>query len=381
MGNIFNDFELLDCINLDEMMWEPAGVQVCVVSTTASLTLTGHAPSCTALGVAIPKASLAITAHAPTVHNIGVYVPAASITLTGHAPSYFQGFITEIPAGHLTVAAWPPVNVSGTPQIPTASVNLTAYAPVCGVAQVYVQGGHLTVTGYNPTYILNQIMSITTAGSLVLAGFAPSFGPAAVIIPLASVLEIAAYSPAQSWSLGVNALYKKQTIFQCILTGAADGLDDLLIPISSFQSTVRDGDPTYLACVIPNSINYIADISARTNGDIVIKQGYKLYDGSIQAEEIIRVDYENLQDARGGRSASATISGHKTTSSSSPTSVELEEVTYYGLQANGKRTFRAKPDIFLRVGDTAVYDTESIIIGQISYTVDTRQAIMQVTEK
>lgn len=379
--NILNDFKLLDFINLDEMIWEPAGVQVCVISATASLTLTGYAPSCVTLGVAIPKAGLTVTAYAPTVYNAGVYIPAASIALTGHAPEYFQGFITEVPTGNLKVAAWPPVNVSGTPQIPTAHIILTAYAPICGVSQVYVPIGHVTLTGHNPTYILSQILNISAPGLLVLAGFAPSFGPAAAIIPKASGLEIAAYSPAQSWSLGVNALYKKQTIFQCILTGAADGLEDLVIPISSFQSTVRDGDPTYLACVIPDSINYIADISARTNGDIVIKQGYKLYDGSIQAEEIIRVDYENLQDARGGRSASATISGHKTTSSSSPKSVELEEVTYYGLQTNGKRTFRAKPDIFLRVGDTAVYGTESIIIGQISYTVDTRQAIMQVTEK
>jgi len=312
MGNIFNDFELLDFINLDEIIWEAAGSQDVVLSAVAGLSISGHAPTCIILGASIPKGTISITGYAPTLEETAI--PAAEITLTGHNPSHCQ------------------------------------------------------------------LLDITAAGSLVLAGFAPSYGPAAAIIPLASGLEIAAYSPTQSWFLGVNALYKKQTIFQCILTGAVDGLTDLVIPISSFQSTVRDGDPTYLACVIPNSIDYIADISARTNGDIIIKQGYKLHDGSIQAEEIIRVDYENLQDARGGRSASATISGHKTTSSSSPKSVELEEATYYGLQANGKRTFRAKPDIFLRVGDTAVYDTESITVGQISYNVDTRQAIMQVTE-
>jgi hypothetical protein len=55
-------------------------------------------------------------------------------------------------------------------------------------------------------------------------------------------------------------------------------------------------------------------------------------------------------------------------------------VSYYGLQANGKRTFRADPDLFLRVGDTAVYGAESIVVDQISYSVGERQAIMQVTE-
>jgi len=375
--NIFNDFELLDFINLDEIMWEAGGTQeTTVISTTASLLVTGHAPSCVTLGVVIPAGSISIQAYAPTQIAYYALIPTAHIDLSGHAP-IIGSELVEIPSCTLALTGYAPSTFCVV-SIPQASLTLTGYNPLFGPAFADIPAAGITLTGHNPSNY--QILNITAAGSLVLAGFAPSYGPAAAIIPLASGLEIAAYSPTQSWSLGVNALYKKQTIFQCILTGAADGLDDLIIPISSFQSTVRDGDPTYLACVIPDSINYIADISARTNGDIIIKQGYKLYDGSIQAEEIIRVDYENLQDARGGRSASATISGHKTTSSSSPKSVELEEVTYYGLQVNGKRTFRAKPDIFLRVGDTAVYGTESIIIGQISYTVDTRQAIMQVTE-
>lgn len=375
--NIFNDFEMLDFINLDEMMWEAGGTQeTTVISTTASLLVTGHAPSCVTLGVVIPAGSISIQAYTPTQVGNYALIPTAHIDLFGHAP-IIGSELVEIPSCTLALTGYAPSTFC-VASIPQASLTLTGRNPLFGPAFADIPAAEITLTGHNPSHY--QILDISAPGSLVLAGFAPSFGPAAAIIPLASGLEIAAYSPTQSWSLGVNALYKKQTIFQCILTGAADGLDDLIIPISSFQSTVRDGDPTYLACVIPNSINYIADISARTNGDIVIKQGYKLYDGSIQAEEIIRVDYENLQDARGGRSASATISGHKTTNSSSPKSVELEEVTYYGLQTNGKRTFRAKPDIFLRVGDTAVYGTESIIIGQISYTVDTRQAIMQVTE-
>jgi len=375
--NIFNDFELLDFINLDEMMWEAGGTQeTTVISTTASLLVTGHAPSCVTLGVVIPAGSISIQAYAPTQIAYYALIPTAHIDLSGHAP-IIGSELVEIPSCTLALTGYAPSTYCVV-SIPQASLTLTGHNPLFGPAFADIPATGIVLTGHNPSHC--QLLDITAAGSLVLAGFAPSYGPAAAIIPLASGLEIIAYSPTQGWSLGLNARYKMQSIFQCILTGAADGLEDLVIPISSFQSTVRDGDPTYLACVIPDSINYIAKISARTNGDIVIKQGYKLYDGSIQAEEIIRVDYENLQDARGGRSASATISGHKTTSSSSPKSVELEEVTYYGLQANGKRTFRAKPDIFLRVGDTAVYGTESIIIGQISYTVDTRQAIMQVTE-
>lgn len=375
--NIFNDFELLDFINLDEIMWEAGGTQeTTVISTTASLLVTGHAPSCVTLGVVIPAESISIQAYAPTQIAYYALIPTAHIDLFGHAP-IIGSELVEIPSCSLALTVYAPSTYCVV-SIPQASLTLTGHNPLFGPAFADIPAAEITLTGHNPSNY--QILNITAVGSLVLAGFAPSFGPSAAIIPLASGLEIAAYSPTQSWFLGVNALYKKQTIFQCILTGAADGLEDLVIPISSFQSTVRDGDPSYLACVIPNSLSYIIDIMARTNGDIVIKQGYKLYDGSIQAEEIIRVDYENLQITRGGRSDSATISGHKTISSSSPKSVNLEEVSYYGLQTDGKRTFRAKPDIFLRVGDTAVYGAESIVVGQISYIVDTRQAIMQVTE-
>lgn len=355
MGNIFNDFELLDFINLDEIIWEAAENQDVVLSAAASLSVSGHAPTCIMLGASIPKAAISITGHAPIIGNELVEIPSCSLVLTGYAPSTFCVVL-----------------------IPAASLTLTGHNPLFGPVFADISAAGLTLTGYDPSHY--QILNITTAGALILTGFAPSFGPSAAIIPLASGLEIAAYSPAQNWVLGINARYKMQSIFQCILTGDVDGLADLLIPISSFQSTVRDGDPSYLACVIPNSVAYVADIIARTNGDIVIKKGYKLDDGSIQAEEICRVDYESLQIARGAHNDSATISGHKTTSSSNPKSITLTEVSYYGLQVDGKRTYRAQPDLFLRVGDTAVYGAESIVVGQISYIVDARLAIMQVTE-
>jgi hypothetical protein len=243
-----------------------------------------------------------------------------------------------------------------------------------------------TKFGSNIDAINNADIPITLDVDGLIDNIAPSASVAAtfdaeiVIPPPVAGITVAPYNPSYSWApVGAN-FFTLQTVYQCILTGDADSLDDLIIPISSFQSTQRDGDPSYLSCVFPNSVNYIAGIAARPNGDIVVKKGYRYSDGTMNLEEICRADYESLQINRGGRSDSATISGHKTTASSSPASRTLTGVSYYGLQTDGKRTFRAEPDLFLRVGDTAVYGSESIIVGQIAYYVDATLATMQITE-
>jgi len=265
----------------------------------------------------------------PSLSGERSLIPAAGIGISGKSPHY---------------------NVYG---IPSAGIGIQAFAP----------------------YRFNDV----PVAGISIEGKVPSIGSGPYPIPVSSV-AVAARNPSYTWVPPVSELYKMQVVYLCILEGSADGLDDLAIPISSFQSIQRDGDPSYLSCVIPNSLAYIEDILARTNGDIVVKKGYKFADGTINAEEICRADYESLQIMRGGRNDSATITGHKTISSTASKYRELTNVSYYGLQEDGKRTFRADPDLFLRVGDLATYNDDIVIVGQISYIVNDRQATMQVTE-
>jgi hypothetical protein len=63
--------------------------------------------------------------------------------------------------------------------------------------------------------------------------------------------------------------------------------------------------------------------------------------------------------------------------------VTVEGVSYYCLQADGKRRVRALLDLFLRIGDTCVYGSgasDYMTVGYITYTVIVNQAIMEVTE-
>lgn len=256
--------------------------------------------------------------------------------------------------------------------VPCAQLDIIAHAPSYNVYAV--PAAVLSMTAVAP-YRHKEI----PAASFTLESHVPLFGSGPYPVPVAALIA-AGINPAYIWTPSVSNRYKMQTIYQCILTGSTDGLDDLVIPISSFQSTLRDGDPSYLACVIPGSVDWIADIQARTNGEIIVKKGVKYHDGTINAEEICRVDYESLQLNRGGRSDSATLSGHKTVSAGTAKIRALSEVSYYGIQADGKRVFRAAPDLFLRVGDQATYNGQMIVVGQIQHMVNATMAMMQVTE-
>jgi len=304
--------------------------------------------------------------------------PPASLILSGHAPTWWFASV-NINTGHLVLTPHVPSQMSGQGVILNAAhLELSAHPPAFGILFSIINQAHLIITPHFPVCFEMPHVTIP-AQHIILSAYAPVWGHISQPIPLASLI-LSKHNPFHSWSISANQRVSLQNVYLCVLTGDADGVADLIIPMSSFQSTMRDGDPSYLACVIPNSIDYIAAIQARTHGDIVVRKGYRFSDGTTQTEEICRVDYESLQIDRGGRSDSATISGHKTTSSTSPKNINLAEVSYYGLQANGKRTYRAAPDLFLRVGDTAIYGAESITVGQISYQASTRQAIMQVTE-
>jgi hypothetical protein len=349
-------------------------------------------------GAFVPTKSLAMATHVPKWSHTNAHISCTEITVTPYEPTFVEGAFVAVPCAHLVLdahaAAWGEVSRS----VPPASLTITAHAPDLqysnsvpithlvltaletswGIHAVTVSNASLILTPRAP-YMTPTIVQDIPSAHLVLTARATAWGEVSCSVPQTS-LELSGHQPYQSWSLSKNRLATLQNIYLCVLTGVDDGVADLIIPISSFQSTMRDGDPSYLACVVPNSIDFVAAIAARPNGDIVIRKGYKFSDGTTQTEEICRVDYESLQISRGAHSDSAILSGHKTITSTDPKSVTLANTSFYGLQADGKKTFRADPDLFLRVGDTAVYGAESIIVEQISYMVSDRQAVMQITE-
>jgi len=170
-----------------------------------------------------------------------------------------------------------------------------------------------------------------------------------------------------NWSAWLRAnLEKAVPRFYFTLTGAEDGEEDAEIPISSFQGRFRDGEPSYLAVVIP-TLDYADQINARPNGQLVVEMAY-LVDGEESVrEEVCRVDFEEIRSDEGGRSESVTLSGHRTETWAGQ-SVTLTGISYKSV-SGGKIRVRCFPDLYLRPGDTVTAGEDEFTAGLVTYAV------------
>lgn len=185
--------------------------------------------------------------------------------------------------------------------------------------------------------------------------------------------------PAQPLEIGLSMDLDDVSSFEtgsaiiryfCILTGAADGTIDIVLPMSSFQARRRSGDPTFLSVVIP-TLDYADEIAARPNGTLKIEQAYEQNGVIKQTETIMETDLEDVNPDEGGTNQSTTLIGYST-STYSPKSITLSGVTYRSTRG-GKYNYRlARPYIFLNPGDTVTFadDGVTFVIDTMSYFIN-----------
>jgi hypothetical protein len=165
--------------------------------------------------------------------------------------------------------------------------------------------------------------------------------------------------------------------FYFTLTGGPDGTSDIEIPISSFQTRLRNGDPTYLSVVVPGR-EYIDAVNARPNGEMIIEMAYRV-DGAVQYREpIVKVDLEDIRIDEGPTSTSVTLTGHRTESYSSRT-VILQGVAYKST-IDGLIRVRASIDLFLRPGNTVVAGDDTFVCNLITCRVGENYQYMEIQE-
>ena len=174
-------------------------------------------------------------------------------------------------------------------------------------------------------------------------------------------------------------LYGDQAVkrYFCTLTGAEDGLDDVVIPIASFQTRIRNQEPTFLSVSIPG-LDQADDISNRPNGHIVIDMAYFIAGVEMHREEIVRTDLETIDIHEGGTNSSIVLSGHKTIDWGGAKTVPLSGVTYRRTTNGITRLRTAIPDLYLKPGDFASYDEDTITVDQISIFVGPSMSSMEI---
>lgn len=161
------------------------------------------------------------------------------------------------------------------------------------------------------------------------------------------------------------------------LTGAADSLADIEIPMSRFTARKFSGTPSSLSVIVPNGSAYAADISARPNADIIITRHRLFRSGLTIVEEIINVNFNDFRQDTGANSDSITFGGRRQTTNTTPTTVSVDLPVIRRI-VNGTLGYRTIVDPAIQPGDTAFINGETYVVNNIAYTVDDANDAMDV---
>ncbi len=294
-------------------------------------------------------------------------------TVTCPSPFTFETSLQ----GNITIAFVPGV-LSGQNGI-QANVEVSL-----SISPLTVQGElHAVIPGAGDTVALTEPLSLETSLAAALKiGISPpplTADGSIVGVPGVAIAISAGALSVESRLFGTPveplSLTGSNRVYIFTLTGDADGLDDIVIPIKSFQSRIRSGDPTYLSVVIPGT-DYLADIYTRGNGDLIVRMGYKKDGEVLISETIARVEMEKVRYDKGGTNKSVTLSGYRTETYEAKT-VDLHEVTYSSLN-DGTFRVRCNPDLYVRPGDHVYTDDEDFDVSLITYSVTPGQELFEV---
>lgn len=187
-------------------------------------------------------------------------------------------------------------------------------------------------------------------------------------------------SAFQDW-LSLMSPLQLQEFYSLTITGAADGVTDIVVPISSWQATNQTGGrQSYVQAVVPSISPWLDEIGARQAGELVIRKGYRFDDGTERQEEILRSGFDTFRWDRGPRSFTATISGYlagKQSSSGQRTLTGIRSIS----MTNGKHRVRCDIDLFLQPGMTVTADNVTFRADFINYYVASTDKFCEVSER
>jgi hypothetical protein len=165
------------------------------------------------------------------------------------------------------------------------------------------------------------------------------------------------------------------------ITGSADGLPDYdLTGFKSFQFRMKADATSYLSIVLVHDAAIMAAVADRPNGDLVIDMVATVSGVESLREELIRAPLFSTRYDRGGDSRSINIVGYAS-GISGGSRVELQGVTTETMLSDGRMRLRcARPDFYLKPGDTAIFGSQEITVGSIASAISPVSQYMDVSE-
>lgn len=196
---------------------------------------------------------------------------------------------------------------------------------------------------------------------------------------IAQEAGIAADFDAFNWSDFLRVYRDRISIRYTLTMHMASGsLDDIVIPISSFQGQFRTGEPTFFEAIVPGNDQY-GDIANRVGAELILTMQYVIGGVVYHSEEICTVDLESIRLDEGSSSASIALSGHRTVTHT-PKTVKLTGVSYRAV-TDGKIRIRCTPDLYLQPGDTCIAGEDTFTAGVITWAVNPSNITMEVAEE
>jgi len=169
--------------------------------------------------------------------------------------------------------------------------------------------------------------------------------------------------------------------FYGTLTGENDGLADYDLPgMRNFQFRSRSGDASYLSIVLPYSAAALSAISARQNGRLIVEMVAIVGGVESLRETLIETDFYSVRYDLGSLNRSISVVGYRTQTYGGQR-VTLENIVTETMLADGRMQYRcARPDWYLKPGDTAVNGSDEITVGTINCIIGPTRQYMEVQE-
>lgn len=179
-------------------------------------------------------------------------------------------------------------------------------------------------------------------------------------------------------SITTFSLKDIQYTYELVVTGSAVGLDDITVPMESFQARMKTGSDAYLAANIPSS-TYLDAIEARRGCDMKVDLVYQRDGVKLQRGTIVSAVISSIVLYEGGKSISLQVSGYKA-ETFAPKNLIIDKAIYRAV-VDGRYRYRlASPNIDLRPGDTVTIEGTTFVADLISYYINTSVQTMEIAE-
>lgn len=227
---------------------------------------------------------------------------------------------------------------------------------------------YLTLANVSHSHLVDALLLVTQE-NLVISDISHAHNLEQLDLVVNYFLEIDALSHAHSVDQlilvpGAIPELALGTVVTYTCTIAAPTFTDLVVPISSFQMTLRQSPlQCYLNVVIPKILDYAEDISDRAAGTVTIAQ---VVDGV--STDLLEANISTIRTDQGATSRSGTITSYKQITFPAASSVALFGASYKST-TDGTRRYRCLPHPDIKPMDDANINGETFTVENIQWQV------------